>query len=100
MSSREFKGRRVVIWPSYLDEAASRGKGRRVAKELSVRRPTVEEIVQAAKLLGLNPQVEEKAYSRAWWEERLRVVVDKRGSKGEVLKSIALKVQELRRKQA
>ncbi|MEN2999015.1 MAG: signal recognition particle protein Srp19 [Acidilobaceae archaeon] len=100
MSSRELKGKKIVIWPSYLDEGASRGRGRRVAKELSVRRPAVEEIVQAARLLGLNPELEEKAYPRAWWEEKARVAVDKRGSKREVLRSIALKVQELRRKHA
>ncbi|MCX8196505.1 MAG: signal recognition particle protein Srp19 [Acidilobaceae archaeon] len=98
MSSRELKGKRVVVWPAYIDELASRREGRKIARVKAVRRPSVEEIVQAAKLLGLNPEVEQKRYPRAWWEQDARVIVDKRGPKRQILEIIASKIAKLRKR--
>lgn len=96
MSSREYKGRRIVVWPVNLDEKASRGMGRKIPKSKAVASPKIQEIIEAARLLGLNPEIEEKAYPRAWWMYTVRVVVDKRGSKRRTLLAIAEKIKELR----
>ncbi|NOZ89235.1 MAG: signal recognition particle protein Srp19 [Crenarchaeota archaeon] len=94
--SREYRGRRIVVWPVYIDSTASRGEGRKVAKRYAVRRPRVEEIVEAAERLGLHPEVEEARYPREWWGQTRRVVVDKLGSKLETLKRIAEEVARIR----
>lgn len=94
--SREYRGRRVVVWPAYLDASLSRGEGRRIPLREAVRRPRAEEIVEAAKRLGLNPEVEEARHPRRWWEQRQRVVVDKLGSKLQTLRALAAEVQRVR----
>lgn len=95
--SREHKGKRIVIWPSYIDELATRGTGRKIGKALSVKRPSVEEIRQAAASLGLEPVVEEKRYPRSWWMTTARVVVNKVGSKRKTLEMIAKRIREMRK---
>ncbi len=94
--SRKLAGRRVVVWPVNIDAAASRGEGRKIPVRDAVRRPRVEEIVEAAERLGLNPVVEDARYPRKWWEQRQRVIVDKRGSKLETLRLIAGEVKRIR----
>ncbi len=94
--SREYRGKRIVVWPIYLDASASRGEGRKIPLRDAVRRPRVEEIVEAAERLGLNPEVEEARYPRQWWEQRKRVIVDKVGSKLKTLKLLAAEIKKLR----
>lgn len=94
--SRELKGKRIILWPVNIDAAASRSEGRKIAKKYAVRRPRVEEIVEAAKRLGLNPEVEDARYPRQWWQQRQRIIVDKMGSKLETLKTIAKEIEKLR----
>ena len=94
--SKEYRGKRVVVWPIYLDSTASRSEGRKVPMSYAVRKPRVEEIVEAAERLGLNPEVEEARYPRRWWEQKKRVIVDKVGSKLNTLKMIAEEVKKLR----
>ncbi len=94
--SREYRGKRVVIWPSNIDASKSRGEGRKIPKRDAVPRPRVEEIVEAAQRLGLNPEVEDARYPRAWWEDRQRVVVDKLGSKLETMRAIAREIRRIR----
>ncbi|MEM1927167.1 MAG: signal recognition particle subunit SRP19/SEC65 family protein [Acidilobaceae archaeon] len=91
---------RIVIWPVYIDCGTERRLGRRLSRELCVKKPTVAEIVVAAEKLGLKPEVVKKSYPRLWWVYRDAVVVDKMGSKRETLKAIARKIQELRRQHA
>lgn len=98
MSSLEYKGKRVVIWPSYLDSSLSRSGGRRLPLKDSVRNPRVDEIIAAARILGLNPVVERKGYPRRWWSDKARVVVNKVRSKRETLRLIAKTIRELREK--
>lgn len=94
--SREYKNKRIVIWPVYIDSTASRSEGRKVPQRFAVRKPRPEEIAEAAERLGLNPVIEESRYPREWWEYTKRVVVDKVDSKLKTLKMIGLEVKRLR----
>ena len=94
--SREYKGKRIVVWPAYIDSTRSRGEGRKIARREAVPRPRIEEIVEAAERLGLNPEVEDARYPRSWWEDRQRVIVDKMGSKLETLRAIAAEIRRIR----
>lgn len=90
---------KYVVWPAYLDSSLPRRLGRRVPLGLAVRNPSLREIAEAAEALGLNPEVDREArYPRLWWskQHRGRVLVDKRGSKEEVLKAIAGEVRRRR----
>jgi len=96
--SRELKGKRIVIYPQYLDSTKTRSEGRRVPLNIAVSNPLIEEIYAVAEALGLNPEVEEnKHYPKSWWEQPGRVIVDKIGSKLNTLKLIASKISELRK---
>ncbi|MEM0366385.1 MAG: signal recognition particle protein Srp19 [Acidilobaceae archaeon] len=95
---KELKGKKIVVWPVYIDEIVSRSSGRRIPKSKAVRKPTIDEIKNAAELLGLNPQIEEKSYPREWWDYRVRVLVDKVAPKRRILEQIASKILELRGK--
>jgi signal recognition particle subunit SRP19 len=94
--SREYRGKRIVVWPIYIDSTASRGEGRKIPLSSAVRKPRVEEIVEAAERLGLHPEVEDARYPRQWWEQRKRVIVDKVGSKLKTLKMIAEEIKKIR----
>ena len=83
-----------VIWPIYIDAGASRREGRKVSRELAIKNPTVDDIVKAAKKLGLNPVKEEKSYPKRWWRREGRVLVDKKERKMSVLVKIAENVKQ------
>ncbi len=96
--SREYKEKRIVIYPQYIDSRKSRSEGRKIPLSYAVPSPKVEEIVRAAEKLGLNPIVEESKYPREWWASEERVIVDKKDSKLKTLKLIAEKIREMRGK--
>lgn len=85
-----------MIWPSYFDIEFSRKEGRKVKKSLAIKNPTIDEIFQAAKKIGLNPLKEEKSYPKKWWRKEGRIVVDKKGKKVEIIRRIAEEVYNKR----
>ncbi|WP_448577795.1 signal recognition particle protein Srp19 [Thermosphaera sp.] len=94
--SREYRGRRIILYPSYFDSTLSRSDGRRIPASLAVPSPSIEEIYNAAAKLGLNPVVEnDKAYPGKWWVKG-RVIVDKKYGRMELLRKIALEIKEAR----
>ena len=96
---REHKGKRVVLYPAYFDSRLSRGMGRRVPKELAVKDPRPEEIVAAARSLGLDAYIEPGRYPRVWWIWSERVVVEKKNySKTKLIKLISMKIIEMRKR--
>jgi signal recognition particle subunit SRP19 len=96
LPKEDYEGR-TVIWPSYIDSQVPRSRGRKVSLSHAVPAPTVDEIVRAARELGLDPVVEEKPYPRLWYQVRARVVVAKRFGRTGTIRAIADKVRELRR---
>ncbi len=96
MSSREYKGRRVVLWPVNIDSTATIREGRKIPKSEAVPQPRLDEIVRAAESLGLDPIVEDKAYPRSWYRHARRVSVRKTGSKRSTLLEIAREIRRLR----
>ncbi len=96
---RDNKGKRVVLYPEYFDSRLSRGKGRRVPKDLAVKAPTPEEIARVAREQGFEAYVEPAKYPRVWWSSKGRVIVEKKGmSKTRIIKIIAQGLYEARRR--
>ena len=96
MSSRDYKGRRVVLWLVNIDSTATIREGRKIPRSEAVPQPRLDEIVRAAESLGLDPVVEDKAYPRSWYRQTRRVSVRKVGSKRRTLPEIAREARRLR----
>ena len=88
---------KIILWPQYFDARASRMTGRRVAKALSVKSPTVQEILDATKLAGYRVYIEpDRAYPRFWWNPTGRLVVEKIAPKTEILTNVAKELKKMR----
>jgi len=71
---------KIRIWPVYFDIRYSRGDGRRVPRDKAVRDPKLEDIEKVAMKLG---------FSKQPWRRTGVVLVDKKGSKSEIINNIA-----------
>lgn len=81
---------RMVFWPAYIDKKKTRSEGRIIPRRLGVADPTLDELEEAAIVLGLSPEVEvDKAYPRSWWEESGRILIETSDSKSQVARKIA-----------
>ncbi|MDQ1253683.1 MAG: signal recognition particle subunit [Euryarchaeota archaeon] len=88
---------KLVIWPAYIDQTRTRDMGRIISLKNAVKEPQLNEIKEAARKLGLNPEVEpEKAYPKSCWEKSGRVLVDDTGPKSVIAKQIALYIKKIR----
>ncbi len=92
------KGNRpIVLYPAYFDLGRSRAHGRRVAKKWAIESPTVEEVVAAAKALGLQPELDAgKAFSRSHWRHEGRVLVRADYYKTSILQKVAQRMKQAR----
>ena len=87
-----------VIWPAALDAGCTRSEGRRVASDLAVPEPTVDEIAQAVQQVGYDAVIERgKRYSREF-ETRGRVLVNNAddATKNDIVQAVAAYVGILR----
>lgn len=89
-----------IIWPAYLDSNLSRGMGRKVNKNKAVIKPSVEEMIEALKSLGLNPKVEDKKYPKLWYEQNKAVIIDKKYNKTKLLAMISNEINKMRAKKS
>lgn len=78
-----------MIWPAYFDAELSRKEGRKVARNMAVKNPSIDDVYKAAKRLMLNPIKEEKAYPSRWWRKEGRILVDKKYKKADIIRKIA-----------
>ncbi len=97
MSTRDYIGERVLVWPENLDSTIPRSAGRRLSRKECVPKPTLKEIYEAAEKAGLDPIFEEgKKLPRRWWCSQGRIAVLKRGSKLKTLRIIAEELRKMR----
>lgn len=72
----------LIFWPQYFDAKRSRSKGRRLPKKFAVDKVTLADITQAARKLGYHAEIEKNyKYSKTWWDDPGRVVIDAKGKK-------------------
>ena len=64
-----------VLWPAAFDADLSRSEGRRVAEDLAVPEPTVDEIAKAVQQVGYDAVIERDVTYPREYEPRGRVVV-------------------------
>ncbi len=89
------KDRPIILYPAYFDLGRSRTDGRRVAKKWAVESPTVEEVVTAAKALGLQPETDaEKAFPSSHWRHEGRVLVRADYFKTSIVQKVAQRIKQ------
>jgi signal recognition particle subunit SRP19 len=78
-----------VLWPEYFDSNRSRLSGRKVAKNLAVPSPTLDQLVAAVRTLGMQYKVQsEKSYPGNWVEKNGRVLVERSIPKSQLVKKV------------
>ena len=88
---------KVILWPAYFDVGKTRLEGRRIAKALAVQSPKIAEIQAAVAKLGFEHElVPEKGYPRTPWAKPGMLLVEKKGSKEQVIAAVAKQLQKLR----
>jgi signal recognition particle subunit SRP19 len=91
------KQEKVMIWPAYFDQARTRNEGRRVQKSLAVPSPKLLEIQEAAQKTGVEfEMVPDKGYSKTPWLKTGLLLVEKKGSKEQVINRIAKQLLKAR----
>ena len=91
------KQEKAIIWPAYFDSAKTRKNGRRVPKNLAVQSPKVEELQEAARRLSLKPELSLGAgYTKTPWSKSGMILVEKQGSKEQVIKKLARQLAKVR----
>lgn len=88
---------KVIIWPAYFDSGRTRKEGRRVNKPLAISSPKISEIEEAATRLGLEYEViPEKGYPKSPWSRPGMILVEKQGSKEQVINKLVKQLQRSR----
>jgi signal recognition particle subunit SRP19 len=81
---------KIIIWPVYFDSARTRRDGRRVPKNLAVSSPKIAEVKEAADKIGLSTEfVADVGYSKIPWLKTGMILVQKKGSKEQMVTSVA-----------
>jgi signal recognition particle subunit SRP19 len=80
-----------VIWPAALDAERTRSEGRRVARDIAVPEPTVDEIAKAVQQVGYDAVIERDMTYPREYEPRGRVLVKDAddASKSDLLGAVA-----------
>jgi signal recognition particle subunit SRP19 len=88
---------KAIIWPAYFDSAKTRKKGRRVPKSLAVQSPKIAEIKIAAEKVGLRHEfAPEAGYPKTPWVKTGMIMVEKKGSKEQVIRKMAKQLLKIR----
>jgi signal recognition particle subunit SRP19 len=88
---------KAIIWPAYFDQTKTRKKGRRVPKKMAVQSPKILEILEAAQKQGLrNELVVTAGYPKTPWSKTGMLLVEKKGSKEQVINQIAKQLLKTR----
>ena len=88
---------KLTVWPAYMDKDRTRAEGRIISKKSAVSKPTFDEIVKAAKMLGFEPIPEaDKSYPRSWWEKSGRIMIENTQAKNVSVRQIAAEIKKIR----
>ena len=90
----------IIFWPQYFDAKRSRNNGRRLPEKFASEKVSLEDIVKSAKNLGYNVEIERNyKYSRTWWDDAGRVLIDTKGKKkSKVMLEVAKEIRKLHTK--
>lgn len=91
------KQNKTLIWPAYFDITRTRKTGRRVSKNLAIKSPKIQDLIDVVSKLGieceLNPEVK---YPKKPWRTTGSLLLEKKYSKEELIRRIAKELIKLR----
>ena len=91
------KQEKFVIWPAYFDQTKTRKEGRRVPKTLAVPNPKIGDVAAATSQVGLKHElVAEVAYPKTPWLKTGLIMVEKKGSKEQIIRKVAKQLLKIR----
>jgi signal recognition particle subunit SRP19 len=90
----------LIFWPQYFDAKKSRSEGRRISSKFAIDKVTITNIAKAAENLGYIVEIEKNyQYTRTWWEEPGRVLINTKGKKkSKVILEVAKEIRKLQSK--
>jgi signal recognition particle subunit SRP19 len=88
---------KTVLWPVYFDSSKTRKEGRRIPKMLGTSNPSLKELAESAKRLGLKPEIDvESAHPAIPWRRTGRILLQAGGAKKQTLTKFANELQSIR----
>jgi len=88
---------KFIIWPANLDSSKSRREGRKLTKGTALQAPKLEEINDAANRLSLEAEiVPGKSLPVARWEKGGYLILPKKGTRPDLLRSLASEIRKMR----
>ncbi|MGA2522533.1 MAG: signal recognition particle subunit SRP19/SEC65 family protein [Candidatus Bathyarchaeia archaeon] len=88
---------KAIIWPIYFDANKTRRNGRRVAKNLAVQSPKIDEVKIAVDKLGLKNEVRLEAhFPRIPWVKTGMLLVEKKEAKEKIIQKIAKQLVKMK----
>lgn len=79
----------LVLWLDYFNSNLKRSEGRRVPLSLSVKNPTLDELVRTAKLAGYNPKPFVASYPKRGLTPSGYIVIERIKPKSIVLREVS-----------
>lgn len=89
----------MSIWVSNIDSSRSRMEGRKIAKGLAIKNPSLAEIEEAARHLNLDFEISQAQYPKDQGKEERtpgRILVEKKYSKNKSMKLICDEIRRIR----
>ena len=92
----------IVIWLDYFNKTLSRKKGRRLPKEKCIFDPSLNELIESSKAVGLVPTEtnDQVRFPRRSYVRSGYIVLEKKISKTSILNKISTKMVNSRAKQS
>ncbi|MEM3709234.1 MAG: signal recognition particle subunit SRP19/SEC65 family protein [Nitrososphaerales archaeon] len=89
----------IILWIDYFNSNLKRSEGRRVPLGISIKSPTLDDLVKAAKLAGYNPKPFQAFYPKRALIPSGYIAVEKKKPKSVMLKEISKALKLVRQGQ-
>jgi signal recognition particle subunit SRP19 len=86
----------LIIWLDYFNSTLSRAEGRRVPLDKAVKAPTLDELCQAASLLGYTPKPFQARYPKRSHIQSGYIAIEKKMNKTKVIYELAEALRNVR----
>jgi len=90
----------IVLWLDYFNSNLKRSEGRRSPLNISIKNPTLDELVKAAKIAGYQPQAYLASYPKRGLTTSGYISIEKKKSKSISLKEISKALTIIRGEQS
>jgi signal recognition particle subunit SRP19 len=86
----------LIIWLDYFNSTLSRAEGRRVPLDKAVKAPTLDELCQAASLLGYTPKPFQARHPKRSHIQSGYIAIEKKMNKTKVIYELAEALRNVR----